>query len=592
MAFGWVIRHQKKALFVLAAVLVVSWVLSLAIGGGSGGGERRSDTIARVAGQDVTWEQFRAFRASWMTVFPEMFGPDTVKRIYSPRGIGAEEVAWGWYALLAMGRQAGIEVGDDLLLEWKRQVYRGWTRDENARFDDAAEAAVTKTFGVTGPEFDEIMRERIIAQTMLMRIREGLQGTQAEAWELYAKENRAVRVSSVSFPAASFRAQTPVPDNAQVQAWYDARKGIGGEYFSPSTVQIEYAQLTYAKLGAGVAVTSDEMQAFYKENRDSLYKLKDAKDGAEAEYITFPEVKPEIEERLKRKAANERADKIFDDLRKAFELAPPELTLTDVVKSMKEPALECLRSPFLTDVQLLDLPGIGSAHAGPNGLARLAFERGITPRRLSPELTSPEGRWVFRLMVPPREGSVPALPDVRDRVVDDIRKSEALKLAFKAAGEFDNDVRKRGGPAAFEKLAEERKLPVVETPFFLNNLFDAARPEFIDRSSDLATGAVYGPWVSERDGVAAVVKVLEERPAERAGFEGEMATKRSYALAEKRAALLSQVFPRGVLKTAGFLDLRPKQEPAEETLPNPETPPVDNQTAPDGKISDPIGTGP
>jgi hypothetical protein len=287
---------------------------------------------------------------------------------------------------------------------------------------------------------------------------------------------------------------------------------------------------------------------------------------------------------------NERADKILDDLRKAFELAPPEETLTDVVKSMKEPALECLRSPFLTDVQLLDLPGIGVAHAGPNGLARLAFERGITPRLLSPELTSPEGRWVFRLMVLPREGSVPTLGEVRDRVVEDVRKSEALKLAVKAAGQFDNDVRSLGGPACFESLARERGLAVVETPFFLNNLFDAARPDFIDRSSDLATGAIYGPWASERDGVAAVVKVLEERPAQRGGFEGEMAMKRSTALGEKRAALLSQVLPRGVLKIAGFVDLSRKEEPAEGTPPVPEGAPTDNQTAPGGKTPDPIGS--
>ncbi len=577
MAFGWVIRHQKKALFILAVVLIVGWVLTLGPGSrllGLGGSSRSSGAVASIAGEDVNAAQFQAFRRNWTQVFPDLFRAESIRRYYGDETISPLDVTWAWYGLWTLARQNGLQVDDAMVLEVKRQLYRNWTGGRGTVLDDQAERFFRDQIGVSSRHLDEIIREFLMAQRMLGYILGGLEATSAEAWEEYARENRAVRVRAVAFPSSSFLAKVSAPDNATVQAWYDSHKGTQGDYYTAPTVQIEYAQILLSKLEADATVTTEDMKTWYEANKD-LYKMPAAKEGQEAEYLPFPEVKPEIEGILKRQAVGERAAKLMDDLRAAFAAAPAQATLEDVLKAKALPAVEYFRTPFLTEMQLIDLPGIGTAHAEGAGLVQLAFTADPLKRELSPVLGSTEGRWVFRLMAPPHEGSVPDLADIRARVVEDVRRHDALKLATDAAAAFDNVV-SASGADRFDALAAQRGLSVVETPFFINNLFDANRPDYIDRESPLKVGVVYGPWVSGRDGVAAVVRVAEERLADRAGFAGEEKIKRAYVLASKTSNYPRFVMPRPLLQVLKFKHLQTAAPAADNAV----TPPADNATTP------------
>jgi hypothetical protein len=78
-------------------------------------------------------------------------------------------------------------------------------------------------------------------------------------------------------------------------------------------------------------------------------------------------------------------------------------------------------------------------------------------------------------------------------------------------------------------------------------------------------GEVYGPLVSVREGVVGVVKVTAERPADPLGFAGERETKRSETWNAKAREFRRVLFPRTLLKFAGYKDLRVQSEkPATE----------------------------
>ena len=557
MAFEWVIRHQKKALFVLAVVLIVGWGISGMLSsllGGRGGRQKATDVVARIAGQDVKRYQIQAFRVNWLKVFPNLLARNSSDSEYR------DQMSWAWYGLLTMARQQGIQAEDEWVLQVKRRLYREGSMNANARLDEAADKWFRGRFGMSGQQVDDVIREEILAEKVLNRIVAALQSTKEEAWDLYEKENRAFRVRAAEFPAASYVAQTPEPDNEKVQTWYKDHSGDGKPYYNPPTVQIEYVQVLLAKLEPGVTVTTDEMKAYYDKHQD-LFQLKPAAGGKDAEVLPFPEVKPDIEETLKRKAVNDLAAKAMKDLAAAFAAAPETASLEDVVKASKNPALEYFRSPFLGDVQLLDLPGIGVAHAGGSNLAQLAFDmaKDAKPRALSDVMSTAEGRWVFRPAAAGRPGTTPELADVKDRVIADLRRDAALKLAFEAAGAFDNAVVK-AGPASFETLVAEKKITLKDSSFFRNNLFDAARPDYIDGATDLAVGKVYGPWVSQREYVAAVVQVIEDRPADRAGFtRDEESMDRGAVLETKRREVVRVFFPKRILDIAHFTDLVPRE---------------------------------
>ena len=108
-------------------------------------------------------------------------------------------------------------------------------------------------------------------------------------------------------------------------------------------------------------------------------------------------------------------------------------------------------------------------------------------------------------------------------------------------------------------VTQAEKLAVRETPFFVNKFYDVNRPDFIDRLSALDLNEVYGPMVSSSDAVAAVVKVVEERHADRAGFPAEEKIKRDDVLGVKVFELRRNLIPHAILKFAGYKDLVPKE---------------------------------
>ncbi len=566
MAFEWVIRHQKKALFVLAVVLIVGWGIGGMISSLMGGGNRGPGMVARIAGQNVSGVQIQAFMQRWTRVFPDIMGSR------SGDAVDRDRLALAWYSLVTLAREQGLQVSDEEIIQNKLYVYRALSGRSDARLDEAADSWFRERLLMSGVQLDEVLRERLIAERVLSQITGAVQVTKDEAWDQYSKENRSCRVRSAEFPATDFIAQTPEPDNAKIHAWYGANSRPGGLYYTQPTLQIEYAQVMLAKLESGVTVTSDEMKAYYDKNID-LYKLGPAIEGKEAEVLPFPEVKPEIEEALKRKAVSDRAKAILDAVRSAF-ASSAEATLEAAVKAVKAkmPEVEYVCSPFLTDVQLVDLPGIGVAHADGRNLPELAFQSDAKRHELSPIMSSAEGRWIFRPAAPERPGVAPELAEVKPRVIADLRKLEALDLAEKAAGLFDNDVIK-AGPDSFEKLAAGRKIKTVDSPFFRNNLYDAARPDYVQSSSDLAVGKVYDPWVSTREYVAAVVKVIEERPADRAGFTPEEVSRLTSGLVEyKRRVVQRMIIPKRILDIVHYQDLRERETGADNSTTQTPTP--------------------
>ena len=563
MAFGWLIRHQKKVLFVLAVALIIGWGLQRALtsllGPGPQGG---AEVWGRIAGEDVTELEFRSFLGSWGRVFRSEFDGYTIRLRYPGDNVTVDDLAWAYLGLYKLARQTGEGVSDRAVLETKRYLYQS-SRGPGARLDETAEKWFIEQMRMTGQQVDQVLRQRLMAESMFGQLLLALEPTDEEAWKQYSAENRAVRVQYVEFLRDSFLDKVQEPSEKEVKEYYEARKGRGRRYFNPAAVRIEYAAIALDKLKANITTTVEELKKYYEDNKD-LYLIKEkAGEGTEAEYLPFLEVKPQIEAVLKRRRASEKAVQILESLRTAYK-DTVGAQLEAMVKVRKDEEVEYSQTPFLTEVELLEVPGIGIARADGKGLAQLAMEADPKEKGLSPVMASSEGRFVFRVIGEPKEASVPELAEVKEQVISDIKKDEALGKAREAAQTFIDELNEAGGADKFEEFAKRRKLAVKETPMFVNNVYDTSRPDFIDRMSPLELGEVHGPMSSVRDGVSAVVKVVQEREAERAGFDGERKLKRDYVLAMKVTEFRRAVFPKTVLEFTGYEDLRPRRKPSEE----------------------------
>lgn len=581
MTFRWLIRHQKKVLFVLAVVLMVGWgfsgVLTRLFGGR--GRSRGSDVIAHIAGEDVTYMEFMNFKRTWARVFPDILSRYAIDLGYAGRGVSVDEIAWAYLGLCKLARQSYVRVPDDRVIELKKLVYQM----HNGRGASLGETEQVRTWlrerlRMSGALLDQVLRERLMADAVLTDMMLALEPTDAEAWERYSDENRAVRLKYVAFSRDAFLDETDEPDEQRIEEYYEAQKGFGGRYFTPARIQIEYVKVDLRTLEANVKVSVEEMKTYYEDSKDLYPSAGGSAEDAVGEVtvsVPFPEVKPEIEALLKRRRAREKAAGVLDELRRAYD-TPVPLQLETLVANRKDDALTYARTPFLTEIELLELPGIGSARADGRGIAQLAFETEWKNSPLSPVLVGPDARFVFRPVTAAREASVPDLAEVKARVIADIRKDEALRKARKAATDLRDEITKAGGVGKFEEVAAGHKLAVTETPFFINNSYDVNRPAFVWGGFPLEMGEIYGPMSSGREGVAAVVRVAAEREAPLAGFAGERELRREQLLQVKRGEFRRDVFPRTVLEFLNFEVVKRRDETAPEDVNLPKTPEPDN----------------
>ena len=137
MAFGWLIRHQKKVLFILAAFLVVGWVLGGAISSLLRVRQqvRGSDVDGRIAGEDVTFREFISFKRAWSRVFPDTLGRYAMETRWTGQNVTIDEVAWAYLGLLKLAQQNHMRVSDRRVLDLKRYIYQRST-EQGAQLDD------------------------------------------------------------------------------------------------------------------------------------------------------------------------------------------------------------------------------------------------------------------------------------------------------------------------------------------------------------------------------------------------------------------------------------------------------------------------
>jgi hypothetical protein len=521
---------------------------------------RTTDPCGRIAGEVFSYQEYQNFKFGWAKVFPDVLGRNAVENL--PAGDNdTDVVAWAYLGLYRMATQAGIRVSDNNVVAFKSVVYQ-MHNGRDADLGDTAQVRrwLRERMGMTGERLDEILRERLMAESMMTHIVEGLEPMEAEAEEAFRRENRGVRVKHVTFSSMDFVGKAAEPTEDQVNAAYEAEKGFGGPYFSPPTMQIEYAQVSRAKAEAECRITADEMRKYYDENKD-LYRVNEPKgQGPESEYRPFPEVKPEIEATLKSGEARAKATRVLEQLAKDTR-GTPGSQLETLVKANKEGVLEYFRTTSLTEAELLTLPGIGRARAGGRGIVEVASELDPKEPGISPVISGTDGWYVLRPVAVRSEGNVPELSEVKAKVILDLKRAEALALAQKAAADFALEVAKSGGAGKFEESAARHTLVVKETFFFINTAVDVNRPSFIDASCALEMGEVYGPLLSVHDGVAGVVKVVAERPADPLGFAGERLLKRDSTWNAKLREFRRVLFPRTILTFAGYQDLRPPSEP-------------------------------
>ena len=131
------------------------------------------------------------------------------------------------------------------------------------KFDPRAARAMLAQAGMTPEGYEAEKTEELQVAQLSQGIESSDFLTQSELQRIYALANEQRQVRFALLPASRYASGVQVSD-ADVAAWYHSH---AADYMSQDAVDLQYAQLQLATVAAQVAVTPQDLQAYYDKNK-------------------------------------------------------------------------------------------------------------------------------------------------------------------------------------------------------------------------------------------------------------------------------------------------------------------------------------
>lgn len=581
MSFSWFAKRQKQLLFVLAALLIVGWLGGSAL---TSLIEDRSKTQnverhALILGEAVLEREYSQFFWRWNQLFGGIFHPNIPDDATTEEAdqISKEtyRMAWGFLSAVKLAQQLGIKVeGQTEIRSLKVSLFAQGTRQRR-------EAAVVldgelfdrwlTALKMNSRVIDQTIAEYIMARKILILLEGGFKATTIEALQDFTDSYRQYRLKYVRIEDESFLKSIKKIEPKDVNSFYELNSTKFGRYWKNDAYEVAYAGVAWPAIASRINISSAQIEDWYRENRD-LYRLpveptpddnkdKDGADPVESEvkYRPLAELKPQIEESLRRQQTRQQAIKLMDELVKVYgDMKVPSLEAA--VRKVDNPAVIYERTGALTQRELLEVPGIGNAtdrqgfyfHA-------LVDAADKDEKKLSDVITAAgKGLYVFRMMKFVKGGLEP-LEQIRPKVILDIKRSRARQSAREHAEKLLEAMRKPGEAGGFDNVVASEKLKTSATEFFRNSAMDPNRPDFAIGVELSADSKLLELMRSEADRTWMLARVFDSRETSTDSFTDEMSVRLESVRSRKGAVMRRELFPEGLLVYVGF------QKPEPET---------------------------
>ncbi len=163
-------------------------------------------------------------------------------------------------ALITRLQSLGYRVSDAQVLAAESQIA---AFQVNGKFDLEHAVAVLKANGRSIPEIEGIIRRQVQLQQLDQAMHATAFATGAEVKRVDDIINEQREVGWLTVPAAPYAAAA-TPTDAELQAYYTAHKA---QYMTPETVDLQYIEISLAKLAANVSVDDSQLHAYFEDQK-------------------------------------------------------------------------------------------------------------------------------------------------------------------------------------------------------------------------------------------------------------------------------------------------------------------------------------
>ena len=164
---------------------------------------------------------------------------------------------------------------------------------------DAAHAvAVLRAQGRSPLEIEAYFRRDVKLQQLNAALNLSSFATPTEMKQMLALTRQQRELSWVALSAEKYAA-TATPDDAALQAYYDAHKS---QYMTPETVNLRYVEISLAQLAAKVSVDDAQLKAYYDEQKAKTPERFTEAEQRRVSHILLPVANPQDDAAVKAKA--------------------------------------------------------------------------------------------------------------------------------------------------------------------------------------------------------------------------------------------------------------------------------------------------
>jgi hypothetical protein len=464
---GTIRKHQQWLWAVIITLTIISFVIFFSPYSRVNSGAVPTGGYGSIYGKKVTAQDYaNALReVNLHFLFMNRRWPDEDRK---ESRFDPEREAYQWLLLLQKQEQLGIHVGADVAAQMAQQMVRSFARSPDAAVPAFIQLIGQRGYGVA--DLERYVRHFIGMQELITAY--GLSGrlvTLQEAKALYVREHQEVATEAVFFPASNYLARiTVTPD--QVSEWYSNRLQ---NYVIPEKVQVSYVAFAVtnflpqaeAEMSTNLSQQVELNLQRIGTNNQALYQELGVK--------TLEEAKVKIREELLRQQSLTLASKKANAFIQGLSAFPTNRSENLETLAGTNGLTVAVTAPFDRGSKPAGL------EVGPD-FARAAFA--LTPDEpLAGPIAGKDGIYVIaRDKQFARE--TPALDQIRPKVVEDLRHSEAIRAALKEAVAFYQSL--TNGLAegkSFSNLCAEAQMKTVALPPF--SLSTQSLPELEDLAS-------------------------------------------------------------------------------------------------------------
>jgi peptidyl-prolyl cis-trans isomerase D len=459
---------------IFVGLIAVSMLLYL-VPQGPGAGASSSDTVATVAGQDISLQDVRQqlSKVEQSRQLPKQYEAIFARQILDAL-VFEKEVQYE-------AERLGITVTNEEMAQFIKQILPAAFNGDNPVSADQYTALVQQRYQMTVAGFEAELKKEMLLDKFRKLVTDGISASPAELKDQFIYQNQKVKLDYALVKPEDVEAKVN-PDDAELKAFYEKNKT---KYQEPERRSVRYALIDANRMKVAAQVTDDDLKRLYQSQIDQ-FKVPNR---VHVEHIL-----------LFTRGKNTEA-----------EIAEVQKRAEDILKELKKSGkFEDLAKKYSEDTQTKDKGGdLGWITQGQTvpAFEKAAFE---TPKgEISGVVKTEYGFHIIKVLDRETAHTLP-LDQVKPQLLVNAKAEKGDRDANKLADDVSKEIRK-SNKVSLDDLAKQFKLEVAETaPVSATDplLYFGNAPAVKEEIFRLQQGQVSMPLQTDRGYVVLTLKAI------------------------------------------------------------------------------------